>query len=176
LEEHRALPEASEPYARSLLHALWSGLSRDHQLAVDGRMRGTGKVLSYQVSRAIRMLWDSLSETGVTIAEVAHQLGMSETALRARFWAEVGATPHEHVTRLRIAEAQRRLTQTDAPITSIAFDLGFSSSQYFATFFRAHAGLTPAEYRLRQRSPRPLPVKAVPLPVGVPERNEVASP
>lgn len=54
-------------------------------------------------------------------------------------------------TRARIAGAKTRLLDGDAPITAIAFDLGFPGSQYFATAFRRYTGASPREYRRRAR-------------------------
>ena len=36
--------------------------------------------------------------------------------------------------------------QKESNITRIAFELGFNSSQYFATVFRKHTGMTPKKY------------------------------
>jgi AraC-like DNA-binding protein len=49
--------------------------------------------------------------------------------------------------RRRIYRAKYLLREPDRPITAIALDLGFSSSQYFATVFKKLVGLTPGEYR-----------------------------
>jgi AraC-like DNA-binding protein len=46
-----------------------------------------------------------------------------------------------------VEEAHRRLADTNEDITNIAHNLGFSSSQYFATVFRRETGMTPGEYR-----------------------------
>ena len=66
---------------------------------------------------------------------------------RARFKAETGYTLHEYLIHRRVEEAHRRLSSTDEDITNIAHNLGFSSSQYFATVFRRETGMTPGEYR-----------------------------
>ena len=49
--------------------------------------------------------------------------------------------------RLRIERARLLLAETDMPITMIAADLGYSSSQHFATSFRRDTGTTPSRYR-----------------------------
>jgi len=36
------------------------------------------------------------------------------------------------------------------PLTTIAIDLGFSSSQHFSTVFRKMEGMAPSEYRRTQ--------------------------
>lgn len=57
-------------------------------------------------------------------------------------------TPMQYLRNVRLQEAIR-LLQTEPPlsISDIAYKCGFSSSQYFATTFRKHYGLTPQEWR-----------------------------
>lgn len=50
--------------------------------------------------------------------------------------------------RLKIAEAVRMLERNqDLSVTAIAHELGFSSSQYFATVFRRYLRVSPGELR-----------------------------
>ena len=78
------------------------------------------------------------------------RLNLSLPRFKARFKEEVGIPPAEYVVRCRIAAARRRLQQPGTTITRVAMDLGFPSSQYFATVFKRftgqqpRSGLTPA--------------------------------
>lgn len=59
-------------------------------------------------------------------------------------------SPNEFLSRCRIDAAADLLRRCpDLSITDIAFRVGFNSSQYFATVFRAHLGCTPSEFRDR---------------------------
>lgn len=78
--------------------------------------------------------------------------GLRGTQFRKRFKSETGFTPQEYFARAQMQEARRRLLSTEQPITEIAFDLGFSSSQYFATVFRKLTGLAPQTFRQRHRA------------------------
>jgi len=79
-------------------------------------------------------------------ASLAAQAGLSVARFKTRFKDEVGVPPGEYVLRARIEEAQKRLA-LGASITDIAYALGFSSSQYFATVFKRFTGQTPSEAR-----------------------------
>jgi AraC-like DNA-binding protein len=48
----------------------------------------------------------------------------------------------------RLAEAASRLVNSDAPITTIAIEVGFSSLSVFNTAFRGRFGVTPTGYRV----------------------------
>jgi AraC family L-rhamnose operon regulatory protein RhaS len=60
-------------------------------------------------------------------------------------------SPMKFLARCRCELAARRLVERPAAsVTEIAFDSGFSSSQYFASQFRRHLGCTPSAYRAGQ--------------------------
>lgn len=80
----------------------------------------------------------------LSIPQLAAQAGLSTARFKAWFKQEAGIPPGEYIARAKIEEAQRRLKQGDANITEIAFDLGFSTSQYFATMFKRFTGRTPS--------------------------------
>ena len=81
------------------------------------------------------------------VAGLAAHAGLSVPRFKARFRAELGVPPGEYVLRARVAEAERRLRDPSQTITRIAFDLGFSSSQYFATVMKRYTGQTPGQLR-----------------------------
>jgi AraC family L-rhamnose operon regulatory protein RhaS len=58
-----------------------------------------------------------------------------------------GYPPIKHLNRLRFETAGLLLKKTDKTVTDIAFECGYSSSQYFAEQFKKESGLTPTEYR-----------------------------
>jgi len=78
---------------------------------------------------------------------LAEQAGLSVPRLKARFKHEIGMPPGEYVLRAKITEAQRRLAGGKASVTQVAFDLGFSTSQYFATVFKRFTRQTPSAWK-----------------------------
>lgn len=83
-----------------------------------------------------------------TLTKMADRCGIHRTQLNTVFKKLTGSTPMEYLTRLRIERAKTLLRETDMSVTGIAFDCGFSSSQYFAKTFRHATGATPSEYRM----------------------------
>ena len=82
-----------------------------------------------------------------SIAELAARVHLSESRFKARFRAEVGVPPGEYILRLRIRRASALLRETEKTVTEIAYALGFSSSQYFATTFKRFTNHSPSEVR-----------------------------
>ena len=77
--------------------------------------------------------------------------GMSRTNFIRMFEATIGTSPIKYFIGLRIEEARRLLRSTDKSITDIAFDVGFSDSNYFSRQFRSALGQSPRDYRKRHR-------------------------
>ncbi len=65
------------------------------------------------------------------------------------FRRTTGMRPKEYRDSVRISTAKRLLAKRDMPITDIAFECGYSSSQHFSADFRKHTGKTPAEFGCR---------------------------
>ncbi len=87
----------------------------------------------------------------VALDELVDISGMSRTNYIRIFEATMGTSPINYLIGLRIEEASRLLRSTDRSITDIAFDVGFSDSNYFSRQFRHAAGQSPREYRKRHR-------------------------
>lgn len=90
-----------------------------------------------------------------SLAGLARSCGLSLSRFKERFKEEVGVPPGEYVLRERIGRAAAALRESDREITALALDLGFSSSQYFATVFRRFMGCSPREYRRASYDTRP---------------------
>lgn len=148
LAEHRHGRLAhSLPMARGMLHALLITIVRDHDRQC--QMAKQKPMVTWRVRRTLEWLEQQLYQSGVRLDSVAENVGLSPAGLRARFKAEMGYTLREYLVHRRVEEAIRRLAETKDDITTIAHELGFSSSQYFATVFRRETGTTPGDYRAK---------------------------
>jgi AraC-like DNA-binding protein/quercetin dioxygenase-like cupin family protein len=89
---------------------------------------------------------DGQIDRWIPVPELAERSGLSVPRFKARFRAEVGMPPGEYMLRRKIDAARERLARPDASVTGVALDLGFSSSQYFATAFRRYTLKTPSAF------------------------------
>lgn len=87
-----------------------------------------------------------------TIEALAAECGLARARFAVLCQEITGDSPVTLVNRLRVERAKRALRETTAPVTAIAYDSGFSSSQYFARVFRRFTGLDARTYRARHRS------------------------
>ncbi|MFD1676232.1 AraC family transcriptional regulator [Alicyclobacillus fodiniaquatilis] len=81
------------------------------------------------------------------IPELANRLGVSVSHFHRIFRDYTGLSPMNYVERLRMQEACYLLETTDDSITKISFDLGYATSQHFATVFRRITGKSPSQWR-----------------------------
>ncbi len=78
---------------------------------------------------------------------LAEKVGVSPQHLCRIFKETMNVRPMEYLTRRRLQEAKRLLSETDVPISEIGSQTGFSDAGYFSTVFRRYEGSSPAEYR-----------------------------
>jgi len=71
------------------------------------------------------------------------------------FAAHVGETLFEHIRRIRLESAARRLLASSEPITAIAFDAAYDTPASFAKAFKKFYGVAPSEYRAARGAASP---------------------
>jgi AraC family transcriptional activator of pobA len=81
------------------------------------------------------------------VARYAKTLGMSAERLNRMLRAETGRTALQLVHERLVREAQRRLLYIAAPVSRLAWELGFEDAAYFSRFFKRLVGLSPAQFR-----------------------------
>lgn len=86
-----------------------------------------------------------------TVAQMAQELGITAVHLN-RICREIanrsaGQLVQEHL----LEEAIKYLTYTSYSVSEIAYLLNFEYPNYFARFFRKHTGLSPTQYREKEK-------------------------
>lgn len=82
-----------------------------------------------------------------SLQELAKRANVSPSYYHRIFKTYTGLTPKHYFDHVKISEASRLLKETTLPITDIAFRLGYSSTQHFASAFRRFSGQTPTGWR-----------------------------
>ena len=97
-----------------------------------------GKVISFMEHHTNR---------SIRIEELTAISGSSESTLLRDFKRITGCSPLDYHLKIRLNRASRMLQETEYSITQIAFDTGFSDSNYFSRQFRKLMGTSPSTYR-----------------------------
>jgi AraC-like DNA-binding protein len=86
-------------------------------------------------------------KNSISIENAARALYLSRAQFTRTVRRETGMSFNEFLNVYRIEEAKVLLHNSEWTIVFIAESLGFSSADYFRTFFRKHTGKTPSEFR-----------------------------
>ncbi len=99
-----------------------------------------------RIHEARQILDASLSYTPL-IPDLARQVGVNRTKLRAGFKEMFGQTIVEYCQDRRLNTAWHRLLDRDGTISEIAYQLGYESGANFSTAFRRRFGVSPSQLR-----------------------------
>ncbi|GHE76464.1 AraC family transcriptional regulator [Streptomyces longispororuber] len=100
------------------------------------------------VRAAVALMRERLADP-LTLADIAAAARLSVYHFLRVFRDATGETPHRHLTRLRIEEARRLLTDTDLTLAGIAARCGFAGPGSLSAAFLKHVGVRPSAYRER---------------------------
>lgn len=110
-----------------------------------------GGLAPWQLRRATELLAAHL-DGEVTLAAVAAQCGLSISHFTRAFKNSTGQPPHRWLLARRVDHAQSLLRASNASLSDIAAQCGFTDQAHFTRVFRRHAGLSPGEWRRQRRS------------------------
>lgn len=104
-----------------------------------------------RLNRAIDYIYSHSSED-LSLAKIAEAACFSKYHFHRVFRAVFGETVNEFVNRIRLEKALGQIIyHPSKPITEIAFDFGYSSSQNFARSFKTHYGMPPSQMRAESK-------------------------
>ena len=146
LAEHAQWAANRESVVRESLHLLLSLVLRCAQT----QRSSLPKENVHQGKIALAMHWAKENIAEATFRGMVRASGLDRVTFRKHFHAMVGSSPTQHLIRLRLQNAKEQLAR-GRTITEVSHQLGFSSSQYFATVFRKYEGLSPSDFLVRIR-------------------------
>ena len=102
--------------------------------------------IDFRVRKSLRILDEGLAQ-GVQLDVVARDAGLSRPHFFKLFRENTGLTPALYANTMRVERALERLTSSQASVTDIGYELGFSSQSHFTHFFSSNVGIAPTQYR-----------------------------
>jgi len=108
------------------------------------------EVLPGSVGRAARMLRENRHEE-VSLGEVAARVNLSRERLSRLFHESLGVTFSDYLNLVRLERSRKLLRETEEKIADVAFASGYQSVSQFNRRFKEAEGLTPREFRRRER-------------------------
>ena len=148
LQEARELQPGYEQVCAALLSVVLLRLSRQEGVALSEEPSGP------RISREcdlVRRYIDNHFKEDLTLDQLAQLAHLNKYYLAHTFRREFGVSPINYLISRRIEESRFLLRETDHTLTLISQMLGFSSLSYFSQCFRRVEGISPMEYRKRNR-------------------------
>jgi AraC family transcriptional regulator len=119
----------------------------DREALATGKVRAGSRVELYRRLLLAKDFLHSCFHEEVTLDKLASISYLNPYYLLREFKKVFGATPHQYLTQLRMAEAARMLTSDGCKVESVCRAVGFEDATSFGKLFRRYSGLTPTAYR-----------------------------
>jgi DNA-binding response OmpR family regulator len=96
--------------------------------------------------RIVSYLEDNLTSSQLSVESLSREMGMSRSSLYGKMLEITGEKPVEYIRSFKLKKAMALLERSDLTISEIAYQVGFSTPNYFARAFKAQFNMLPSEY------------------------------
>ena len=108
--------------------------------------------MDQQLMRNIeQFVLQNMSRGQISLEEMASAMGMGRVPFYHKVRAITTKTPAEIVRELRLTHACTLLLSTNINMSELAINVGFQTAENFASIFKEKFGMTPLEYRLKNK-------------------------
>ena len=121
---------------------------------------GDGTIGDYSMSNAMdqqlmrnveQFVLQNMSRGQISLEEMASAMGMGRVPFFHKIRSITTKTPAEVVRDLRLKHACTLLVNTNVNMSELAINVGFKTAENFINIFREKFGMTPLEYRLKNK-------------------------
>ncbi len=109
----------------------------------------TGK-MHVSISKGVEYL-EKNYDMDLTLQQIAHEVGMSESYYSSLFKKETGKTVFECLNLIRIKHAKELIISTDLKNYEIGEKVGIANASYFSTLFKKETGMTIQEFKYKNK-------------------------
>lgn len=148
LQEAETALSGYERVCQNLLEVALIHLNRQQDAALSGEL---SDARTSRECGLVRRYIDNHFKENLSLEQLAQLAHLNKYYLAHAFRREFGVSPINYLISRRIEESRFLLRETDHTLTLIAQILGFSSLSYFSQCFRRVEGVSPLEYRRRNR-------------------------
>ncbi|MCG9656740.1 helix-turn-helix transcriptional regulator [Vibrio mediterranei] len=99
---------------------------------------------SHPISKAIRIMHSPMG-LKMTLAQVAEEVGLSQSSFSQKFKAATQLSPKQYLTQLRLQSSKQCLNKLS--VTDAAYEAGYDNISHYIRLFKKAYGLTPKQYQ-----------------------------
>ena len=130
------------PEIRSLLESKCLSII---QLMEDKKNNGSER--KELLEKLEHLIEKNLCNPNLSVIYLASEVHLSVNYLRSIYKEQTGDSLSNHIAEKKMQMIYDLLLDTDMNIQDISDKMGFTTKNYFFTFFKKHAGMTPSQYR-----------------------------
>ncbi len=108
------------------------------------------------VTRAVSIL-NSDYMSPISAKDISQKLHINQSYLSRLFKREMGCSMMEYLAQRRMEHAKNLIANTQIPISSIAFNVGYADQNYFSRYFKKVTGQSPTAFRITYQKTPPEP-------------------
>jgi AraC family transcriptional regulator of arabinose operon len=102
------------------------------------------------ISRAIDFIHYNYAT--ITVGDIIAYIGFTRSYFTTIFKRQVGISPQEYLIQYRLQQGCRMLLETELSVQEIAMQIGYENPLNFSRGFKHAYGISPTEYRQKERS------------------------
>ena len=103
------------------------------------------------ITKLYQIIEKNIHDEMFDVNRLSRAMLMSRSQLHRKLKALMDTSPAALIREIRLKKAYKLITETDKPISDIAFDLGFASTSYFSFSFSETYGISPSELRNKSK-------------------------
>lgn len=116
--------------------------------APDVRINSSDETLLQEI---VRFLEQNITNPQLSVGGLSKQVSMSRSTLYTKMLQITGHTPVEYIRAFRLERAAILMEKSNMTIAEIAYQVGFTTPNYFARSFKQKFKMLPSEYIAGQR-------------------------
>lgn len=107
---------------------------------------------SDSVEKATAYIQDNLQKN-LSIQNISRGAGISKSVLYKVFHQHFQCTVSDYIKAKRVEHSLSLLTETDLSMEEVSQHIGFSSASYYSKVFKTQMGISPLQYRKKNKKP-----------------------
>ena len=103
------------------------------------------------MQKVMEFIEEQMDNAELTIDEFAEHLMLSRTIFYRKLKSIIGLTPVDFIREVRIKRAAQLIDSGEYNFSQVAYMTGFNDPKYFSKCFKKQMGVTPTEYKDKQK-------------------------
>lgn len=146
--EHAYFAKGTEMILRKLTENIIVHVLRNKGLSI----KDSQKQIKHDEIQAVQDYIRKNYTKKLTLDELAETANINKYYFIRLFKQKTGLSPIDYLIHVRLAEAEKLLTETNTSVTEISDQVGFHSPSHFSKTFKESNHITPSQFRKKYRN------------------------